>query len=439
VNSHTANAHGLLKLDTLGRSVSFDVDYFRYDNDLEIDNRTETFLPNGELLGLNFASRNEALQRIDNLNVKVDVEHPLGATRLSYGGQLTFTKTLGDQINFNMASGSPVFDASLSNTFNYQENVQAVYVSLAATPNERWEWKAGLRLENTNTEGYSVTLDQRNNNDYLRLFPTLFLAYHHNEDNDYSFSYGRRINRPSFRNLNPFRVYANSNTYSEGNPFLQPSFSDQVEFTHVYRGKLRTNVFLSRTVDGHGTVFIGDPATEVQATLRRNFYNDFFIGIGELYSFDVGKWWNSQNQAYAFVGATTVYGEFDIKARNGFQWNASTNNTFNLGAKTKLQINFRYNAAYEANIFDIGATWSLDLGLQQEVGERWQLSLLFNDIFDRASLAYLASEVNGVTSVYGQNYSNRFARLTAAYSFGDRDLKGHRRNFGNEGIRRRSN
>jgi len=439
VNSHTVNFHGLLKLDTLGRSVSFDVDYFDYDNDLVIDNRTETFLPNGEFLGLNFANLNEAVQRIDNLNIKVDVEHPLGKTRLSYGGQLTFTETFGDQINFNTASSSPVFDPALSNTFTYREDVQAAYLSLAATPNERWEWKAGLRLENTNTEGFSVTLDQQNTNDYLRFFPTLFLAYHQSEDHDFSFSYGRRINRPGFRNLNPFRVYANSNAYSEGNPFLQPSFSDQVEFTHSFRGKLRTNVFLNRTVDGHGTVFIGDPANEVQATLRRNFYNDFFVGIGELYSFDVGEWWNSQNQAYAFIGFTDVYGEFDIKARNGLQWNTSTNNTFNLSATTKLQVNFRYNAAYEANVFDIGAMWSLDVGLRQKIGERWQLNLFFNDIFDRASLNYLASEVNGVTTVYGQNYSNRFARLTAAYSFGDSGLKGRQRNFGNEGIRRRSN
>ena len=439
VTSHTANVHGLLKLDTLGRSVSFDVDYFKYANELALDSRAETFLPGGEFLGLNFANLNEAVQRIDNLNVKVDVEHPLGKTQLSYGGQLTFTETFGDQVNFNTVSGVPVFDQLLSNTFTYQENVQAAYFSLAATPNERWEWKAGLRLENTTTEGLSITLDQRNTNDYLRLFPTLFLAYHQSEDHDYSFSYGRRINRPSFRNLNPFRVYANSNAYSEGNPFLQPSFSDQVEFTHAFRGKLRTNVFLNRTIDGHGTVFIGDPATETQATLRRNFYNDFFIGIGELYSFDVGKWWNSQNQAYAFFGTTNVYGEFDIKARNGLQWNASTNNTFNLGAKTKLQVNFRYNAAYEANIFDIGATWSLDVGLRQEIGERWQLSLLFNDIFDRASLDFLASEVNGITSVYSQNYSNRFARLTASYSFGNNDLESRRRDFGNEGIRRRSN
>lgn len=438
VNSHTANFHGQLTLDTLGRSLSFDVDYFNYNNDLTIDNRTETFLPGSELLGLNFASVNEASQRIDNLSVKVDINHPIGDWQLSYGGLLLFTETLGDQVNFNTFSGSPVFDPTLSNTFTYRENVQAAYINLARKPNERWEWQAGLRLENTGAEGISLTLDQRNTNNYLRLFPTLFLAYHFSENHDFSFSYGRRINRPGFRNLNPFRVYANSNAYSEGNPFLQPSFTDRIEFTHAYRGKLRTNVFLNRTVDGYGTVFVGEADTETQATLRRNFYNDFFIGIGESYGFDVGTSWTSQNQLYVFAGFTEVYGEFDITPRNGLQWSASTNNTFSIGKTTKLQVNMRYNAPHQANIFDIGSTSSVDLGIQQQVGKALQLSLLFNDIFDRASLRYLASEVNDVTTVYAQNYSTRFVRLSATYSFGNDELKAKERDFGNEDVRRRS-
>jgi hypothetical protein len=437
LTNHAANLHGKLLLDTLGRTVSVDLDYFDYDNDLEQGTDISTFAPNGDFTGLNLAQLNFSDQRIDNFSAKIDVEHPIGDLKLSYGASLTFTETFGDQRNFDTHTGRAISDPLLSNEFTYQENVQAVYLNASGKLGTLLDWQAGLRFENTDTESYSVTLDQRTLKSYAKLFPTFYLTYNPNEDNNYIFSYGRRINRPGFRNLNPFRIYVNSNSYSEGNPFLQPSFTDLFDFTHAWRGKLRTNFFFNRTIDGHGTLFSAEEDGLVQAVIRRNYFTEYYFGIGQIYTWEPATWWTSQNQAYLLAGITDVGEEFAAEGQNGLQLNLSSNHTFSFGNKTKLQVNAWYNLPHRANVFVISATYGLTLGLQQDVGKSLKFSLTANDVFDTASLRSLASVVNGVKTDYSQNYASRHLRLTASYQFGNQKIEVSDRGFGNEGVRRR--
>ncbi|MGO8055885.1 TonB-dependent receptor domain-containing protein, partial [Rhizobium leguminosarum] len=87
--------------------------------------------------------------------------------------------------------------------FVYNENINAAY----ATLNKKWKkWsiQAGLRLENTVAEGHQVTNDSTFNRNYTSLFPTSFINYDVNKSNSFTLSYGRRINRPNYQDLNPF-------------------------------------------------------------------------------------------------------------------------------------------------------------------------------------------------------------------------------------------
>ena len=91
------------------------------------------------------------------------------------------------------------------------------------------EFKAGIRLEYTRTEGYSKQYNQTDKNDYWKLFPTAYISYKHNQDNVFNLNYSRRISRPGFWSLNPFKFYLNSTTYQEGTPDLRPQISDNIE------------------------------------------------------------------------------------------------------------------------------------------------------------------------------------------------------------------
>ncbi len=440
INSHLINVHSITEMDTLGRKLSFDMDYFVYDSDQERNFRTESFSPEMELQNVNAAAITTSDQSIENLTLKGDMEHPFDFLNLSYGFLVSSTKSKSEIENFNTESGTPELDINTSNTFSYMENNQALYLNGSKKMNERWDLQIGLRAENTYTKGFSENLDQTSKNKYLKIFPTAYLSYDKNENNTMTLSYGKRIKRPSYRNLNPFRVYVSSNTYSEGNPFLQPSFTDVFEFKHTYKSKLTTNIFFNRTVDGSGIIFTSDIETKTQIVTRENFYDQNIYGLGESYLFNRLNWLQSQN-SFTLVNIQTKFIKpIDALPQNGFSFNLSSNNTIILTETAKLQLDLRYDSPAKSNLYTIGESYSVDLGVSKTfLDKSLHISLYAKDIFDTSSLNNLASTVNGVRQVYGQSRNNQFIRVSASYNFGNKKVKVQERDFGNDEERRRTN
>ncbi len=440
VNSHLFNAHFIAKLDTIGKKISVDFDYFDYNNNFENNYIVNAFSPSNDFKGINQAAQNFSKQDIDNYSIKVDVEHPTKFINLSYGAKISFITTINDLQNFNTILGTPIFDTNLSNEFKYEENVQAIYVNGSKKLNDNWNFQAGLRMESTETKGFSKTLNQTNSNNYTKLFPTFYTTYKTNEEHNFSFNYGRGINRPIFRDLNPFRSYVNSNVYSEGNPFIQPSFTDRFTLAHNYKGILITSFYFSKTANGFGTLFSAEPENDVQAIIRRNYYTGTYWRISETYSFNSVPWWRSQNYISLSGQKTKLDSDLNATAQNGLQFYFSTDNTFVLSKNTKVQADFWYTAAHKTLLFNIGETYSFNVGLRQSfLNNNLQFSVLFNDIFDTASLSKLESEINGVKTVYGQNYSSRHVRFSIVYNVGNKKIAVKNRGFGNDDERNRAN
>ncbi|KFF09739.1 TonB-dependent receptor domain-containing protein [Flavobacterium hydatis] len=438
--NQTYNLHLITKLDSLNRKLSFDVDFFNYDSKFDRNFIANNYASDGTFIDVNQSGRNISNQDIDNLSFKADMEHPLQDVNLSYGAKVSFTKSNSDVVFFNTITGTPELDLNQTNQFKYNENNQAVYISADKKINERWNFQAGLRLENTQTNGFSVNLNQETINNYLKLFPTFYASYNKNENNSFSLNYGRRIRRPSFSLLNPFRVYISSNSYSEGNPFLKPSFSDNFEFTHSYKKILRTSIFLNAITDGYGVIFTANPETLTQVVSRENYFKGINYGVGETYSANFADWWQSENSLY-FLGSDIKFTK-DINATpaNSLQIDFSTNNTFSLGKATKLQVDFNYTTPYKSGLYDTGYVSSLNIGFKQDLlNKTMQIAVLVNDIFNTSYLKNDVSIVNGVKQVYSQNESNRFARLSVVYNFGNKKINVNQRNSGNEEEKKRAN
>lgn len=439
-DSHTYNAHFLSVLDTLNRKINVDFDYFTYDSKISNDLIAKTFLPDMTFLNTNLAVRNVSGQKISNYSVKADMEHPLKFIHLSYGAKLSFTDSNGDLSYYQTITGAPELDPGRSNEFRYKEKNQAIYLSGMKNLGSRLSFQLGLRAENTQTNGYSATLNQVTQNDYLKLFPTFYISYQQNEHHNFLFNYGKRIDRPGFGTLNPFRSYINSNSYSEGNPFLKPSFSNNFDFTHTYKGKLRSNLFLNITTDGSGPVFTSDPATRTLIITRQNYYKEYYYGIGETYSTGITSWWQSQNTAYLMGSKSEFTGSINAKPKNGMQLYIATTNTFSLGESTRLQADYFYSSPYKKGLYAFGYMSGLNIAVKQSLlRKQVQLSLLVNDIFNTAYLKDYTSIVNGIKQVYNENNSSRFFRLSLTYNFGNDRVSVKQRDFGNDEERKRAN
>lgn len=438
-SSNSFNIHSLTKLDTLGGSISIDADYFVYDSTVENDFVAESFSDDMEFQNIALSAINTSGQNIENYSVKIDVEHPLEFVNLSYGGKVSFIKSSSNTRYFDTFSGAPILDDDQSDNFEYNENLQAIYISASKSIAKKLSLKLGLRLENTNTEGFSQISNRTFTNDYLQLFPTLYLTYEKNEENQFIFNYGKRINRPNFTNLNPFRVYINSTSYSEGNPFLQPSFSNNFDFTFVHKKKFRTNVFFNVLNDGFGVVFAADDTNNTQIITRQNYFDEYSFGLGEVYSTNLFSWWQSTNILY-LLGSDTQFDDIlNAEPNNSLQLYASTRNTFSLGDSSKLQIDYTYSSPFEKGLYEIGYSSGLNIGFQQRFfNKNLQMSLLFNDVFNEAFLRDYTSVVNGIRQVYNENNSSRFFRLAVSYNFGNEKIKVAKRKFGNEDEKRRS-
>ncbi|TPG44173.1 outer membrane beta-barrel family protein [Flavobacterium pectinovorum] len=437
--NQTYNLHLITKLDSLNRKLSFDVDYFDYNSKFDRNFLAKNYTPDGTFVDIDQSARNLSNQDIDNLSFKVDMEHPLQTINLSYGAKASFTNSKSDVVFFNTITGTPVLDTNQTNQFKYTENNQAIYISGDKKINDKWNFQLGFRVENTQTKGFSETLNQETVNNYFKLFPTFYASYKKNENNNFSLNYGRRIRRPGFSLLNPFRVYISSNSYSEGNPFLKPSFSDNFEFTHSYKTILRTNVFLNAITDGYGVIFTANPETLTQVVSRDNYFKGINYGIGETYSANFADWWQSENSVYFLGSKIKFIKDINATPANSLEVDFSTNNTFSLSKTSKLQVDFSYTSPYKSGLYATGYVSSLNIGFKQDLlNKTMQIAFLVNDIFNTSYLKDDVSIVNGVKQVYSQNESNRFARLSVVYNFGNNKIKVQERGFGNQDEKNRA-
>ena len=438
--NHTANFHLITQLDSLGKSISFDIDYFTFNSVRERDFITESFLGNGVFEGVNSAAINNSTQKTKNFSSKVDVVLPLKKINLSFGAKASFTNSNSNVLYYNTISGMPILDSNRSNKFNYKENNLAAYISGNTNLNENLQMQFGLRVENSKTEGFSDSINQKNTNQYTKLFPTMYFSYTRNENNSFGFSYGRRINRPDFKHLNPFRFYINDRSYSVGNPFLKPTFSDNFEFSHSYKRRFNTSVFLNKITSGYGTVFTSDVANQTQIITRENYYKQYIYGVSENFSFTKFSWWQSQNGINLIGYNTKFIKDFGSKPKNGMRLYLTSNNTFLLSEKTKLQVNSWYGSKHSSGLFSVGEMYNLSFGLQHHFAKsNLKMSLLFNDVLNTASLNNYVSTVNGIEQTYKQNESSRNFRISLSYDFGNKKVNVKKRSFGNDDEQRRSN
>jgi hypothetical protein len=423
-DNHSINLNSIIEMDTIGRKMILNLDYFKYKNNL---NRNFSTI---DLVSAN----NTSLQDIENYSAKLDFEHPLKWVNLSYGGKLSFIKTNSNVNYFDTTTGNPVFDPTQSNIFEYKENTQAVYISGNKKISEKWQTQLGFRVENTQTQGYSQTLNQKNNNDYTKLFPTFYITYTPTEKNTFSLSYNKRINRPSYGILNPFRWYKNPFSYVEGNPFLKTSFSDNIELSYTRNDNWSNTLYFSHTKNGFEQLTLIDNNTNIQRTVAENLFKTSVFGISESYTFKIIKWLSSTfsfNWNYSWSKSLIPITNQNLNGANAY---FSTNNDFVLNkSKTLLfNISYWYNFKGVSDLDKNNAYSQLDTSIKYLVlDKKLQISFNVNDILGSNRPIY-TSYTDNTQIDYKNYYDVRLFRLSLTYNFGNKNINIEKKEFGNE-------
>ena len=285
------------QFDSTGTEITADADYVHYNSNSDQFYTNTTYNPDWTYRDQNQLT-GQIPSTIDIYSLKSDYSHPYKHDlKLEAGVKTSYVSTDNVANYYNLVADIPVVDTSKTNRFTYRENINAAYVNLNKTYN-KWTFQAGLRLENTNYSGHQFGNPYTvNNNDssfqrsYTNLFLTLFVTYKMNEKNQFSLNYGRRIDRPSYEDLNPFLFFLDQYTYQAGNPYLLPQYTRNLEIAHTYKDFLTTTLNYSYTKDFFAETFqqLG------HATIVRNgnIGQRQNAGISVSAQVPVAKWWTA--------------------------------------------------------------------------------------------------------------------------------------------------
>lgn len=426
-------AYYQLKLDTSGKKLSLGTDYFIYKSDRNrIFNSYGTVSSPEVNLPIEISptdANNWGNQNMKIYTANVDLELPYKWARFELGGKLSYIKNRNDIGFYNVT-----VDTTQNDVFNYHENIQALYATIYKKFNNKWEAKAGLRFESTHTEGVSVALNQTNTNNYNSFFPSGYLSYSPNIDHKFSMNYSKRINRPSYEALNPFRWYMSVFSYSAGNPFLRPETIDNIEISHLYKSRLNSKIYASKTANWYERVTYVSPENSLQAYIYENYATFYTVGISESYSFTIGDKWESNNELSAYYNYSDIQLDVLIGKTKGTSGFFSTNNSFTLNASKTIfaEINYFYQFPAPITQYQLSNFHQLDVGFKfQVLKNKLRLGINGSDVF-KTGAPTIVGYTNGIRQEY-KNYADlRRLVFSINYKFGSDKVKPRQKDAGNK-------
>ncbi|MCU0375999.1 MAG: TonB-dependent receptor, partial [Chitinophagaceae bacterium] len=280
--------------DSSGKEISADVDYLGYKTTTDQLLSGYFFDKTGQPNAPDEIVKGDLPGVIDIYSAKVDYVHPLKkGMKLEAGAKSSFVETDNNALYALLKNGSWVRDEDRSNHFRYKENINALYINTSKQISKKWSGQLGLRLENTHARGHQVTTSERFSRQYTQLFPTAYLAYKASDKNQFSLSYGRRIQRPNYQDMNPFYFFLDKYTYQVGNPYLQPQFSHNIDLSHTFMGFLTTTLNYTNTKDIINQILEQDDASNTTYVKMGNIARQQQIGLSIAGGFPVTKWWTS--------------------------------------------------------------------------------------------------------------------------------------------------
>jgi len=220
-------------------SLSIDADYGRYRSDGTELQPNIYFDPTETFIFLSTTSRTVKPKDIDIYSLKLDYETSFARGKLGFGGKYVYVRTDNTFDFYNIVDEGDILDIERSNQFDYSERVGAVYANYSRRL-EKISYQFGLRVEHTNSRADLTAmipippeedLIERN---YIDFFPSAGITWTPSQKHMFQLNYSRRLNRPSYQDMNPFRNKLDELTFERGNPFLNPEYTNNFQLTHSF-------------------------------------------------------------------------------------------------------------------------------------------------------------------------------------------------------------
>lgn len=407
----------LHKIDTSGQELTVNLDAAKYDNSTNDNFSTRRFDAQNQFIGetLILGKQDGVLQLFAG---KTDYVKPLkNAANFEAGLKSSYVEADNNVLFFNNINGSLFLDSTISNHFIYSENINAAYLNYKKEQN-KWTYQLGLRTEQTRAKGNQLITGQTFDRNYIQVFPTAFLDYKVNDNHGLNINVGRRIDRPGYDDLNPFRELIDATTYAEGNPFLKPQLTYNTELTYTYKQSFFATLSYSLTSDNITRALLQDNVSQltVQTVVNLDQFNYFSLNLN--FSKKLTKWWTTNTSLLSYYGIYTGTIR-DVAIDRGIpSFYLNTSNSFVLSKTVSMEGSFFYSYKAVDGITIILPYHGLTIGAQFAVlKKKGTITTSVSDVFWR-SYPSGVTQFNNVDEYWTSYRDSRVANVAFTYRFG---------------------
>jgi iron complex outermembrane recepter protein len=425
---------------TGGKELNIDADYGFFKIRSNQYQPNFTYLPNGVTeIGRTIYNMLSPTD-IDLVSLKADYEQNYKGGRLGIGGKVGYVSTDNDFKRFNVFTSTKTLDTLKSNRFQYKENINALYANYNKQLKKGIMIQAGLRVENTHSNGNStglqksgsayVAFDSSFKRNYTDFFPSASVTFNKNPMKQWTISYSRRIDRPAYQDLNPFEFKLNEYTFMKGNTLLRPQYTNSFSVTNIYKYRLTTTVNYSHVKDIFAQ--IPDTAEKTKSFLtKKNLATQDIASINISYPYQY-KWYS----AFATTNANYSHYKANLPDLSGgarkidqkvFSFTFYMQNSFKLGKGVTAELSTLYiSPSVWQGLIRSGAMGSVDIGLSKPIFKgKATVKAAVSDVFQTMKWSGTTDFAGSKSDFNGRGEMPQF-KLNFNYRFGNNQVKAAR-------------
>jgi len=382
---------------------------------------------------------NDTYEDGKNTNIQLDYTLPFSKEqKLEAGYRTTLRYDDEEQLSdaLNPENGAYERDYDLTNNFNMDDIVHALYANYQNKLTDRFGYQIGLRAEqaylNTEYISWDPNIDPedriaKGRLDYFRIYPSIYLTQELNNDQSFQLSYTRRVNRPRGWQVNPFIDVSDPLNLRQGNPNLKPEdiHSFELSYSKKWGNVNITSSVYHRITNDVIEMIVDSASTGTNATFSRfqNISQNQATGV-ELISqitfspnFDLMANFNGNYQA--FKGSE----DFGVPENSGFAWDVNLTGNGRITKNLRAQVRGSYRAPRIMAQGEMKEMFMVDAGLKMNVlNDKGSIMLNVRDILNQGRFGGTQSTAQFTREFQRRWMKGPIAMVSFSYRFGQRDL-----------------
>ena len=386
-NNREYNINFERKFNDDGQKITID---FQYENSKEWEN---SIIDENQIIS---ESIDENISSESYL-IQSDYVLPIGENKQFEAGiRISNEDDITDYRVFDNVNGGFIEDLNQSNLFQYKEKISAVYTQYGVKVEDKYSFLFGLRVENTLKNVNQLTIQDFTKIDDTGLFPTFNFGLEISENETLTFGYNRRIRRPWSRFVNPFPTKISPILIWRGNPYLDPTYSNNLDIGYLKRFEssftVNTSAYFQKSTNSINTIIedtgefaeINGVDVPIVERFPINLSTNERFGFELNLSYRKGRKWNINSNFNLFQNKVEgTYNDIVYDNKN-VSWSFRLNNKLTLPGKIEWQTRMNVRGPNETAVSKSEGDFSIDLAFSKELfKDKATLTLNIRDLLDQ--------------------------------------------------------